>query len=443
MGGGERDGAEAIGDRIRRLRRERGLTQEVLAQPDVSPSHISHIELGVRTASLGVLRQLAPKLGVSLAYLEHGVEPATAAEREIRLSNAELQLRLGDNERRDPVADVRAVLEEAERAGDVSAAVRARCVLGLAAFGRADHREAIGQLESALGSGRISPLAHPDVHATLGRCYVSSGNAPKAVELFERCLAEIVDDAPENGAAYVRFSTYLSYALADVGELERARETVALALERADDVADPYTRVRLHWSQARLAANDGDTESALADLRRAIALLELTEDTRHLARAHLLSAEILTVEGDTEQAGPHLERAALLLGPRPDAEDLYWLRVEQARRAARMGAGEEAVIYAREALQLIGDTDPAEQGSAYWALGEGLANIGDFDAAEQALERAFELLASQRLWREVAQVSRTRARLLRQLGREDEAFALLEQAGEVAASAARRGQAVK
>jgi transcriptional regulator with XRE-family HTH domain len=65
-----------IGKRLRARRLELGLSQRELAAPGVSYAYISRIEAGVRRPSVRALRQLAPKLGVSVAWLETGSEDA-------------------------------------------------------------------------------------------------------------------------------------------------------------------------------------------------------------------------------------------------------------------------------------------------------------------------------------------------------------------------------
>src|SRR5437764_789584 len=67
---------ETIGERLRRVRIERGLTQRALACNGVSHAHISRIEAGTREASVKALRLLAARLGVSADYLERGVDQA-------------------------------------------------------------------------------------------------------------------------------------------------------------------------------------------------------------------------------------------------------------------------------------------------------------------------------------------------------------------------------
>src|SRR3954451_9619789 len=90
-------GPESIGGRLRRLRLERQLSQRELASPGVSYAYISRIEAGARRPSVKALRQLAPKLGVSVEYLETGSDLRDVDQRELSLSDAELELRLGTN----------------------------------------------------------------------------------------------------------------------------------------------------------------------------------------------------------------------------------------------------------------------------------------------------------------------------------------------------------
>src|SRR5919197_3173795 len=89
---------ETIGQRIRRLRLKRGLSQRQLAAPGVGYAYISRIEHGDRDPSLKVMRILARRLGVSLEELETGRRVTAEADRELRVSDAELALRLGGDD---------------------------------------------------------------------------------------------------------------------------------------------------------------------------------------------------------------------------------------------------------------------------------------------------------------------------------------------------------
>lgn len=66
------NGAEPIGQRLRRLRLEAGLSQRDLAEPGVTYAYISRIEAGARRPSTKALRAIAPKLNVTADELEFG-----------------------------------------------------------------------------------------------------------------------------------------------------------------------------------------------------------------------------------------------------------------------------------------------------------------------------------------------------------------------------------
>src|SRR5438034_7863545 len=115
----QQTGPESIGQRLRRLRLERQLSQRELASPGVSYAYISRIEAGARRPSVKALRMLAKKLGVTPGYLETGSDIGDAEARELRLADVELRLRL-DGEI-DPV-ELQGILDQAIEHADIAAA---------------------------------------------------------------------------------------------------------------------------------------------------------------------------------------------------------------------------------------------------------------------------------------------------------------------------------
>ena len=420
--------AESVGQRLKRLRLERGLSQRDLSEPGVSYAYVSRIEAGARQPSVKALRMLARKLGVSPEYLETGAEVGEEDARELRLADIELRLRLDGALEPD---EVEAVLADAVAHVDEPIAARARAALGFLAASRSDHAAAISYLEAATRSESVTPVARPDVYITLGRAYAASGVPQRAVELFERSLRDLVETAPQDIGARVRFSAYLSFALTDVGELQKARAVVGEAIATSD-AADPYTRVRLYWSLGRLALEQSQPQTALENFRRAVALLEATEDTLHLARAHMSCAHALIESDDFADATLQVEQAELLLGPHPADDDLAVIRRMQATCAARTGSYAAAERYAQEALKLAVE-QPNEEGQIWWALAEARAGSGEGDA-DTAFERAVSLLAEHGTVREYASVLRSYGRYLRDAGRERDALDVFEQAANVASN---------
>src|SRR6058998_612713 len=123
---------ESVGARLKRLRLQRGLSQRDLSSPGVSYAYISRIEAGARTPSVKALRKLAQKLGVSVEYLETGRDIREVDDRELKLADAELQLRL-EADTGAAEEKLQEVLADASAAGDRVSASRAAIGLGLAA----------------------------------------------------------------------------------------------------------------------------------------------------------------------------------------------------------------------------------------------------------------------------------------------------------------------
>jgi len=387
-----RDDPESIGDRLKRLRRERGLSQRALSGRGVGYAYISRIERGERVPSMKALRTLAATLGVTPHYLETGEELPEYEARALKLGEAELLLRL-DADAGDAEARFSEVLGEARAAGDARGAARAQIGLGLVAAHRGDHQQAIRLLEEVVAQTWVTSVAYPDVYATLGHSYSSSGQGLRAAELFADVLVELRRAKPTPVAALVRFATYQSYALSDLGDLDGARRALAEALECAGEVDDPYTRVRLYWSNARLASRRGDHDSARLSINRAIALLEASEDTLQLGRAHLLAAELSLFERDCDDALVHLELAEPHVASGSDVQDRAWLAIQRALVWARTNEAGAAIDAAADAVELLSaEEDSLLLGYAQWALGEALAAAGTTKSARAAFAKASTLI---------------------------------------------------
>jgi tetratricopeptide (TPR) repeat protein len=412
---------------------EQGLSQRELASPGVSYAYISRIEAGTRQPSVKALRRLGAKLGVSAEYLETGSVLDPAERRELRLADLELAIRLGESEHVEE--QLRELVDEAVAAGDGACALRARVALASVALESGAFSHAAALLEAALADEPFVPVDRFDIYAGLGRAYAGAGRADQAVELFERCLAE-AEASGADAATSVRYATLLSYALSDAGDLARAERVVQDALDRAQETEDPYMRVRLYWSMARLAHQEGRASVALTNVRKAIALLQATDDSFHLARAHILAAGITLTRDDVEGCERHLDHAEQLLGPHPAMEDAVEIKILRSRLAVRHGNATEAIALARETLELVGDESPADEGLAFSALGDGLALAGEHPGADEAYRRAADLLEAQGRWRDATQACRSWAQMLRTTGHEEQALDVLDRATELGLRAA-------
>jgi tetratricopeptide (TPR) repeat protein len=325
---------------------------------------------------------------VSVAYLRDGEKGGLSARREAWLEDLELRLRLDPGEDRAAIVEgLRVLHADAVGAGDFGVARRAQMLIGCSASDRGEHTVAVRELERLVEKRLVSPLREPDVYLSLGRSLSALGRAEDSVLLLESCLDEVETSAPLDDATFVRFSTYLSYALVDAGDVRRAKKVLEAAMARPSDV-DASSRVRLFYAQARLAWAECDWQHGRRYAERAIALLEVSEDVQDLIRMHLVKADIALLSGDLADAEISIQKAEARVDPGTESEDIALLRCQKALIAARQGRTGDALQLARDAVEMLRD-DPTAQGRGFWALAEALAAAGQEDEAVVAFERAY------------------------------------------------------
>ena len=281
---------------------------------------------------------LARKLGVTPEYLETGSElaGAAAARAAARRAGAPPAAR-----RRRPTPPRRyAILDEAEADADVGArsCARGSCSASLAAAARRPRWARSSTSRASLDSELVTPVSRPDVYSTLGHAYAAR-RARRARRSRSSSGRSRSSRRAEPGEPRGRGP------LRDLPELRAHRPRRARARPRRARRAlvalgagssDRYTRVRLYWSLGRVALEEAKPLAALDNFRRAVALLEATEDAVHLARAHVACAEAALGAGEElDGRARHLERGrARCCRARPRRADLAVVRRLQALRGA-------------------------------------------------------------------------------------------------------------
>jgi tetratricopeptide (TPR) repeat protein len=396
-----------------------GLSQRQLAFAGCSPAYISRIESGDRIPSLQILRELGKRLGVSEDYLAVGETLAAGTSSDMQ--EAEVLLRLTDHHgARRLYEDARARATTDDERGDALAG------LGQVAFTEGDPRAAIEHLEEALSLYAGKEADHPAAADTLGRAYAMVGELESAIALFERCLGQV--ESRDDQLETLRFSVLLGYALIDSGNFGRAEELLGHALAIGKDFSDPIIRARLYWSQSRLHAERNDSETAARYARRALAILELTENTHYTARAHQLLAHIELDRGEPEEALRVLREGWPLLEHTGNPLERAQYRLEEARALAKLGETEDAAALAMQISGVISTAHPEDAARSYSVLAGVYEDLGDSSRARELYELAAEILRPRNPSRYLIHVFARLAELAESEGRKDEAFEYLKKA---------------
>ncbi len=375
------DSPAQLGPRLRTARERAGLSQRQLAFPGCTAAYISRLEAGARVPSLQMVNELASRLGVSSAWLATGVDAPFAEPMD--LLEAEVALRIGD------VAEAEQLYRARLQPGDPCRPA-AIAGLGQIAFRAGDQREAIRLFEEAFAMNGGKALVDPGAVDSLGRAYANTGSRESAIALFESAVAEC--KAVEAPVEQLRFTILLANALIDNGTFAEAERSLADVIQLAERMRDPIASARVMWSQSRLHSVRGEAPLAARYARRALDILERTENTVYVGMAYHLLAFAEIESGEGEKALALLAKGRQLFGDELSAADDARFSIEEARALVLTNQVQEAARAGATAFELVGELSPGDRGGAYVALGDVFLAAGNGDRAGRLFEKGLDLL---------------------------------------------------
>ena len=380
-----------LGERVRRLRIARGLTQSGLAGDRFSKEYVSQIERQKTRPSAETIAWLAARLGVDASFLELGV-PAGELERIAGLI-ARAEAALESSLHREAVDE----LEELNGVIDVAAAPELEFRRLLAeAWGRmylGDVRVAVELLERArvLAEGPLfTDVQRADVLFRLGCCRHKLASTATAVALFTHAL----DLASGSGLPADRLIAHILEWRSRCYRLQRdweaAREDVERALELAEGLNDRPTVAHAYFQASVLAERTGRWVLARTYAERAKAQYEAIEDRANVGKLLNNLGGLTFLLGRPKEAVTHLKDAFRVALEVDSPTDAAYAVSSLAQVHQRLGRHELAEEQARRALELLGGReDLAEEiGNAQLVLGRSLLEQGRLDEAGEAFALA-------------------------------------------------------
>jgi class 3 adenylate cyclase/tetratricopeptide (TPR) repeat protein len=237
---------------------------------------------------------------------------------------------------------------------------------------------------AAVDDGRLQ--ARLTAEFGMGLCYGPTP-VPTAIAELERALADDLGDRQSEALLLCS----LARLKALNGEFQQARSLIVDAARLRDElgtnVVDPITS--LHSSQVELLA--GDLAAAEDDLRRDYAKLKTVGERWVLPLVAVLLADVIT-RFDRYEEAEGLVREARAAADENDVETQALLRSVDAKIRASRGELDEAVRLAREAVDLVRQTDePMTQAAALVDLAQVARMAGNTDEGRSARAEALAL----------------------------------------------------
>ncbi len=418
--------ATDVGQRIRALRLERGLSLAQLGGDDLSRSFLSLVELGRSRISLRALAIVAQRLDQPISYFLDGTADSTEARAELLLDQAEASLREHEPGR----------AEQLLRDIEVPNALRGRA-LWLTGWSCADlgrPSDAVPLLQEGLelvdADGDVRQLVQ--ILYTLAMAFYASHLYDEAMRYTRRAYdeaAEHLDDDSLMGRLTVCLG-HLYYIQGRFDQAEahydHARQLFG-AVNGLDNMAATYTGLSRVWEQR------GDLQQAVRYSRMGLAILELKHYRREAAQELSYIAERMLALGKLDAAVADATMA-IARAQESGAHDVEALAYS-TRAAISLSSGdlEQATSDAERADTLAGDGTSHSRIEAWIVLSKLAAQRKDYETGDALLLRALEALRASGHRTRFADVALQHSLALRERGDIEGALTFALEAAQVRA----------
>ncbi|MFI6946633.1 helix-turn-helix domain-containing protein [Streptomyces sp. NPDC050422] len=418
----EQDAPAAIGRRVKRLRKERELTQRQLAEPAYTAAYVSTLEAGKVRPSEAAIRHIAERLGVAPEELATGKPTHIATALRMELADAQRLLAVED------AADARAAYEQilgrAEEYGLTQERAAALVGLGECALETGELTDALARFEAAEHVLADEPLP-ARARAVRGRsvAHFLAGELRYACYLLDSAIDELNTSGLHDPGALLQLYTASIAPYMDMGAHARAAQAAELALALVPQVSDPALVAHMHRTVARTLIAEGRADAAQTSLARATELYQQLQIRTELAHCHWMRGYVCAQNDDLVRAETELRTAHSMLVSKRAALYVSQVEVELADVLRRRGKSAEAAELLESLLAgLKAGRGAVHAGGAHRLLGLIAEEAGDVEAAELHYATALSLLEQTGAAGDLADICRLLGDLLRSEGRTEAAL---------------------
>ena len=383
----------SLGERLRDLRVERGLTQQELAGEHCTKEYVSQIERGRTRPTTEMLERLAERLSVDRDYLERGVSSVDYERAEALVARIEA---LVTGKRYDEAVEASGGFAANPEAPELE--LRVLLAEGWARMYEGELSTALARFERARDLASAPGLGPMELAETLFRlacCRYKLSSIGIAIGLFDEALKLVEESGLPNDRLRVDILGWRSRCHRRQRDWVSARDDVERALELSEALADPELEANTLFQASLICEREGNWLRARRLAEQARALYEQLDDRINVGRQlnNLGGFEFLL--GNTAKAIERLHQAhdlASEIGSIPDAAQALCSLAEVELSEQHPADAEE---HAQAALTLLDGRDDFLDvtGAAQLRLGKARLAQGRLDDADTALAEAEITLA--------------------------------------------------
>lgn len=410
-----------LGQKIKELRIQKGLTQSDLGAGMVTPSMISQIEADKANPSHKLLQAIAEKLETPIEYfltdmqmqieqiatykvakammeasdfngaipilselMEDSIPQLHSAE--IQFDLAECQLQIGNLE--EALDGYDKVLSSATTRKDMYMQILALKQLGFVEEKRHNYPLAIYHWQKALDLlekiEQRDPFLAAELLRELGKVYGYLGEKKDALGAYQRAHAYL-----ENTANFQRIADLyrvLGQTFKEMGEFDRASEYSQHAISLYRGLKNIKLSIEVKENYGIVKGEDGETNEALATLMACLNEYAEYGYTEKMAHTHGEVARIYLQNKQYDEAANHCNQALDLLGDEALERGYVYRTFSTIRK--EQGDYAEAVSFMEKSVTIFEKADlPREIAKSYSMLGDIYKEQGDLQKAIHSLEQ--------------------------------------------------------
>ncbi|HEV2404745.1 MAG TPA: helix-turn-helix transcriptional regulator, partial [Ktedonobacterales bacterium] len=397
-----------LGQRLRRARLARNLTQGEVARNQFSVSYVSAVERGQIRPSLGALEKLADRLQVPVTDLlgsgsldKLGITYGESREANAERFREEIDQRLREAQILLHQGNAAAALELLRRASNQQLSTRESLMIQLTtaachvAMGNGDDARRVAS-DALSQAERIGDRDTSErLRNALGDAYALLRNYQMALEQYRACLNAI-------GQGYVQDPAFRVVVLFNIGtqygrldDHENAVEFLRQATQSARDVVNPERLGAAYWSLSSSLSARGDNTVARLYAARSLGAYEEARNRRLVGQVYTRLGREFAQAGQVDDALAELQAAYQIAAGQQDARGVAETQRSLAAVYLAEGRFDDAARAAADALeQSTNVSNPADRAESLITLAQVQERQNEFAKAERSFDEAIEALGS-------------------------------------------------
>lgn len=386
-----------VGKRLRKLRKEKGLTQSEVTGSEYSKEYVSQVELGKTKPSRKAVKLFAKYLDVDETYFETGVDLAGRERFENLVAKGEASI-----ERREYGEAVRAFEEArtiAEKAENQDLVWRAEVGRGWALHFSGKVREALSVLTQARS---FYEEKYPDglelatVLFRMGCGRDALGDSKLAILLLEEALKILDRGAFPGDALRMRVLRRMAAIHTKRNDLEAAGEAAEAALDLARRLEDKRAIAEAYWEASVLEERRREFLKAANYALQARDIMRELGDQQDTAKLLNNLGDIKNQMSEYGEAGRYFEEGLSILRSVDDPETRSYLLNGLATSLLGEGQTQKALDLSSKSLAIMEGREGNRTlvGSSHMVRAKAHLASGMLEEARAELEEAKEIFSS-------------------------------------------------